>query len=73
MTDPDRTSDLHARAERVRNEMGGVEKVSKMSDEGDRTIREHIDGFLDDDTFREIGTFSRSIRAEERELSLIHI
>ena len=67
MTDPDRTSDLRARAERVRNEMGGAEKVAKMSDEGDRTIRQHIDSFLDDDTFREIGTFSRSIRLEERE------
>ncbi len=67
MTDPDRTSDLRARAERVRSEMGGVEKVAKMSDEGDRTIRQHIDSFLDDDSFREIGTFSRSLRVEERE------
>ncbi len=66
MTDPDRTSDLRARAERVRSEMGGVEKVAKMSDEGDRTIRQHIDSFLDDDSFREIGTFSRSLRVEER-------
>jgi acetyl-CoA carboxylase carboxyltransferase component len=47
--------------------MGGVEKVAKMSDEGDRTIRQHIDSFLDDDSFREIGTFSRSLRVEERE------
>ena len=67
MTAPDRTSDLRARAERVRSEMGGVEKVAKMSDEGDRTIRQHIDSFLDDDSFREIGTFSRSLRVEERE------
>ena len=67
MTDPDRTSALRARAERVRSEMGGVEKVAKMSDEGDRTIRQHIDSFLDDDSFREIGTFSRSLRVEERE------
>ena len=67
MPDPARTSDLRARAERVRSEMGGVEKVAKMSDEGDRTIRQHIDSFLDDDSFREIGTFSRSLRVEERE------
>ena len=38
-----------------------------MSDEGDRTIRQHIGEFLDNGTFREIGTFSRSIRTEERE------
>ena len=67
MTDAEKTSDLIARAERVRNEMGGADKVSKMSDEGDRTIRQHIGEFLDIGTFREIGTFSRSIRTEERE------
>ena len=47
MTDPDRTAELHARAERIRDEMGGSDKLSKMADEGDRTIREHIDAFLD--------------------------
>ena len=67
MTDSDKTSDLLARAERVRNDMGGAEKVAKMSEEGDRTVRQHINEFLDKDTFREIGTFSRSIRVEERE------
>ena len=29
MTDSDKTSDLLARAERVRNDMGGAEKVAK--------------------------------------------
>ena len=65
MTDPDRITELHARADRVRTEMGGADKVAKMSDEGDRTIREHISDFLDAESFREIGTFSRSIRPEE--------
>ena len=67
MTDPDRTAELHARAERIRDEMGGSDKLSKMADEGDRTIREHIDAFLDGGTFREIGTFSTSIRPDERD------
>ena len=67
MTDSELTADLHDRARRVRNEMGGVDKVAKMSTEGERTVREHIDAFLDEQTFREIGTFSRSLRVEERE------
>ena len=66
MTDPDRTAELHARADKIRNEMGGSDKLSKMADEGNRTIREHIDGFLDAGSFREIGTFSTSIRPDER-------
>ena len=67
MTDPDRTAELHARADKIRNEMGGSDKLSKMADEGNRTIREHIDGFLDAGSFREIGTFSTSIRPDQRE------
>ena len=67
MTDPDRTAELHGRADKIRNEMGGSDKLSKMADEGNRTIREHIDGFLDAGSFREIGTFSTSIRPDQRE------
>ena len=67
MTGSDRITELHTRADRVRNEMGGADKVAKMAEEGDRTIRQHIEDFLDTDSFREIGTFSRSIRLEERE------
>jgi acetyl-CoA carboxylase carboxyltransferase component len=67
MTDPDRTAELHARADKIRKEMGGSDKLSKMADEGNRTIREHIDGFLDAGSFREIGTFSTSIRPDQRE------
>ncbi|MEC9088494.1 MAG: carboxyl transferase domain-containing protein, partial [Actinomycetota bacterium] len=67
MTGSDRITELHTRADRVRNEMGGADKVAKMEEEGDRTIRQHIEDFLDTDSFREIGTFSRSIRLEERE------
>ncbi|MGY9073700.1 MAG: carboxyl transferase domain-containing protein [Acidimicrobiales bacterium] len=62
----DRVADLHARADVIRTEMGGADKVAKMAAEGDRTVRQHIDGFVDDGTFREIGTFSRSLRPEAR-------
>jgi acetyl-CoA carboxylase carboxyltransferase component len=47
--------------------MGGAERVARMGAEGDRTIREHIDAFLDPGTFRELGTFSRSMRLEDRD------
>ena len=66
MTDPDQTAELHTQADRIREEMGGSDKLSKMAAEGDRNVREHIDAFLDADTFREIGTFSRSMRLDER-------
>ena len=59
MTDSELTADLHDRARRVRNEMGSADKVAKMSTEGDRTVREHIDAFLDEQAFREIGTVVR--------------
>ena len=67
MTDPDRTAELHGRADKIRNEMGGFDKLSKMANEGDRTIREHLDAFLDARSFREIGTFSTSIRPDQRD------
>jgi len=67
VTDPDRTADLHSRARVIRQDMGGSSKVAAMAASGDRTIREHIDGLLDPGTFREIGTFSRSIRPEVRD------
>ena len=58
--------DLHARAARIRAEMGGADKLARMRSEGDRTIREHIDGLVDPGSFRELGTFSRSMRLEDR-------
>jgi methylmalonyl-CoA decarboxylase subunit alpha len=60
-------SELHRRAEAVRRDMGGADKVARMQAEGDRTIREHIDGLLDDGSFEELGTFSRSMRLEDRD------
>ena len=62
-----RVAEMQARAEVIRRDMGGASKVRAMEDEGDRTIRQHIDAFLDDGSFREIGTFSRSLRPEMRD------
>ena len=59
--------DLHARASDIRENMGGSEKVADMRASGIRTIRQHIDGVLDAGSFRELGTFSRSLREEDRD------
>lgn len=67
MTDPDRTARLHERAEVIRRDMGGADKVARMADEGDKTVRQHIDEFVDEGTFREIGTFSHSERHDVRD------
>jgi methylmalonyl-CoA decarboxylase subunit alpha len=62
----DPVADLHARADRIRTEMGGAERVARMRAEGVPTIRDHIDALVDDGSFRELGTFSRSMRLEDR-------
>ena len=67
MTDSeDSTKDLHQRAAKVRQEMGGRDRVERMRAEGKPTIRGHIDALMDADSFRELGTFSRSLRPEDR-------
>jgi acetyl-CoA carboxylase carboxyltransferase component len=63
----DVVADLHRRAAAIRTDMGGADKVARMRAEGDRTVREHIDGLLDDGSFDELGTFSWSMRAEDRD------
>ena len=67
MTEPEPVADLRARAGRVRGEMGGADKLARMRSEGDGTIREHIDRFVDPGSFEELGTFSRSMRLETRD------
>ncbi len=62
----DSTDDLKARAAKIRQDMGGAERVAAMQAEAKPTIREHIDALLDDGSFRELGTFSRSLRHEDR-------
>ncbi|MPY95355.1 MAG: methylmalonyl-CoA carboxyltransferase [Acidimicrobiia bacterium] len=67
MSEHDVVKNREARAGKIRVEMGGADKVARMRSEGDRTIREHIDAFLDPNTFRELGTFGRSMRLEDRD------
>ncbi len=58
---------LSERAKKIRAEMGGSEKLARMRETGDKTIREHIQGLLDPGSFRELGTFARSLRPEMRD------
>ncbi len=46
--------------------MGGRDKVDRLHDRGQRTIRERIDALLDAGSFRELGTFAFSKRVEDR-------
>ena len=57
---PAPVADFRQRRDTIRNELGGAARVKSMHDRGERTIRDHIDGFLDTDSFVEVGTFSRS-------------
>lgn len=66
MHDGDVVADLRQRAEAVRRDLGGADKVARMQAEGDRTIRQHIAGLVDEGSFEELGTFSRSMRVEDR-------
>ncbi|MCP5027569.1 MAG: hypothetical protein GY929_14935 [Actinomycetia bacterium] len=62
----DPVADLHERADRVRTEMGGGARVAAMHETGVPTIRDHIDAVLDGGSFRELGTFSRSMKLDDR-------
>ena len=65
--DDDPVSDLTKRAAAIRTDMGGAERVARMRADDKPTIRDHIDAVLDDGSFRELGTFSRSLRPEDRD------
>ena len=47
-----------ARREAFAREMGGVEKVKRQRDQGRLTVRERIDGLIDQGSFHEIGAIS---------------
>ena len=61
------TDELEKRTKKIREQMGGKSRLEKMESEGKPNIRQHIDAILDEGTFQEIGTFSRSLREEDRE------
>ncbi|MEA2208638.1 MAG: methylmalonyl-CoA decarboxylase subunit alpha [Solirubrobacteraceae bacterium] len=60
---------MRLRAAQVRERMGGEERIAALHDRGRLTAREHIEALVDDGTFREIGTFARSERAEDRDVT----
>ncbi len=60
------TEDLRQRTAKIRTDMGSAKRVAAMRADGKPTIRDHIDAFLDEGSFREIGTFTRSLRHEDR-------
>ena len=62
----DRTAQFRERTETIRAEMGGVDKVARLRERGELTVRQQIDGLLDSGSFREIGTFAQSLRPEDR-------
>lgn len=69
MTDPSRSlpvdEDLVARRRKVRDEMGGVSRLDALRAAGRMSAREAIDALLDEDSFREWGTFVVSrVRAD---------
>lgn len=59
--------DFQALRKQVRTELGGQEKVDAIHSRGEQTVRERIDALVDEGSFREIGTFARSLRVEDRE------
>ena len=61
----DPLADLAVRTAKIRTEMGGLDKIEQIHARGERTIREHLDGFLDEGSFHEIGTFSHSMRPQD--------
>jgi acetyl-CoA carboxylase carboxyltransferase component len=60
-------ADLHRRADTIRTDMGGSEKIERIHARGGRTIRERITDLVDPGSFRELGTFTRSKRPEDRD------
>ncbi len=64
---PDPVVELRAKRDTIRRDMGGPQRVAAMAARGERTVREHIEGFVDPGSFTEVGTFSRSMNPLDRE------
>ena len=52
--------------ERIRHEMGGVDKIARLHATGRRTAREHLEHLLDPGSFSEVGMFARSENESDR-------
>ncbi|MFC1896861.1 acyl-CoA carboxylase subunit beta [Thermodesulfobacteriota bacterium] len=57
------------RRRRIREKMGGVERIARQHARGRMTIRERIDTLVDPGSFCETGTFTASIRVQDRDLT----
>jgi methylmalonyl-CoA decarboxylase subunit alpha len=62
---PAAVTEFRERRELIRSELGGQERIERLHDRGELTVREHIDGLLDPGSFEEVGTFAHSARAED--------
>lgn len=62
----DLAEQLNRRADKIRDGMGGADKVARIHANSRLTIRERIDRLLDPGSFVEIGTFAHSARHEDR-------
>ena len=51
---------------RIREEMGGAEKIARLHAAGRRTAREHLTHLLDAGSFNEVGIFARSDHERDR-------
>ena len=67
MNQDELAADLAARAEIIRTEMGGVERIERIHRRGGHTVRERIDTLVDHGSFREVGRFAHSARPEDRD------
>jgi methylmalonyl-CoA decarboxylase subunit alpha len=63
----DALEQMQARTARVRADMGGPERIDAQHRRGRLTAREYIDALADAGSFRELGTFARSERPEQRD------
>lgn len=65
----DPVADLQARTTKIRTQMGGLDKIARVHARGGHTVRERIDALVDAGSFREIGTFTRSKRPEDHDVT----
>ena len=63
---PSSVADLRERRDTIRRDLGGSDRVARLNERGERTIRDHIARFCDPGSFAEVGTFSRSANPDDR-------
>jgi acetyl-CoA carboxylase carboxyltransferase component len=62
-----RDASFEAERDRIRRQMGGPDRITRLHAAHRRTAREHIDALLDTGSFAEIGMFARSERVEDHD------